>query len=563
MEPLTTLLLFCGAMFLGSLGVGLIPLSLSLCGSRLHMFSVFGSGLLLGTALLVIIPEGVDSLYKAMEPATKPLLGSDEHSDVHASESLLSAHQWIGLSLTLGFAWMFALDTLISILTNAPHHLHHGHTHGPCDSSGECNEDTDLLERHRTSSEQQHSGPNHSHSHSHSHAQPQITEISLTTTLSSSAEGSIASTMEDHSSSPTGSRIQGRSDGTQNLSTTVGSGSMSVARSRVTHSYHGSRPGSPDPLAAHQEIDILPSSEDTTAAEAETALFAAPPSGSASSKQRRSPTTTPTTTTTTNSHRHTHGTFTSLLSPATIGMLIHAAADGMALGSATATASAEADSSSSGHDHGHVHVHGGGGSSSGMSLIIFFAILLHKAPEAFGLCTQLLQEGQSRPAIKRTLVVFALAAPLMALATYAATGLVRLGAASTGPTDDGSAAESTILMRKFTALLLLFSAGTFLYVAAVHSLPETMCNDLPEEDTCDTHHHHHHHAAHPNPAGHPHSRMISTRSSIDLGGVESDLNPAPTSGLHFTQFRRHLLKRLGVLLVGMFLPLFISLGHSH
>ncbi|RKP36304.1 ZIP zinc transporter-domain-containing protein [Dimargaris cristalligena] len=386
-------------MFLGSLGVGLIPLSLSLCGSRLHMFSVFGSGLLLGTALLVIIPEGVDSLYKAMEPATKPLLGSDEHSDVHASESLLSAHQWIGLSLTLGFAWMFALDTLISILTNAPHHLHHGHTHGPCDST-----------------------------------------------------------------------------------------------------------------------------------EAETALFAAPPSGSASSKQRRSPTTTPTTTTTTNSHRHTHGTFTSLLSPATIGMLIHAAADGMALG---------------------------------MSLIIFFAILLHKAPEAFGLCTQLLQEGQSRPAIKRTLVVFALAAPLMALATYAATGLVRLGAASTGPTDDGSAAESTILMRKFTALLLLFSAGTFLYVAAVHSLPETMCNDLPEEDTCDTHHHHHHHAAHPNPAGHPHSRMISTRSSIDLGGVESDLNPAPTSGLHFTQFRRHLLKRLGVLLVGMFLPLFISLGHSH
>ncbi|KAK0748757.1 ZIP zinc transporter-domain-containing protein [Apiosordaria backusii] len=77
----------------------------------------------------------------------------------------------------------------------------------------------------------------------------------------------------------------------------------------------------------------------------------------------------------------------------TIGLVIHAAADGVAMGASATT------------------------SNVNVGLIIFFAILVHKAPAAFGLTSTLLKQGLSKRAARVHLMVFSLAAPVGALVT--------------------------------------------------------------------------------------------------------------------------------------------------
>lgn len=110
----------------------------------------------------------------------------------------------------------------------------------------------------------------------------------------------------------------------------------------------------------------------------------------------------------------------------TLGLVIHAAADGIAMG-ASATAS-----------------------NLSVGLIIFLAILVHKAPAAFGLTSVLLKQGVSKRAARVHLMVFSLAAPAGALATYSVISLIG------GGSMDGESGQW------WTGMLLLFSAGTFL-----------------------------------------------------------------------------------------------------
>lgn len=51
--------------FYRSFLAGLLPLSLSLSPRQLRLITALGTGVLVGTSLIVIIPEGVDTLYKA------------------------------------------------------------------------------------------------------------------------------------------------------------------------------------------------------------------------------------------------------------------------------------------------------------------------------------------------------------------------------------------------------------------------------------------------------------------------------------------------------------------
>ncbi|VDD90318.1 unnamed protein product [Enterobius vermicularis] len=118
---------------------------------------------------------------------------------------------------------------------------------------------------------------------------------------------------------------------------------------------------------------------------------------------------------------------------ATIGLVVHAAADGVALGSASATKRTD------------------------VQFIVFLAIMLHKAPAAFGLVSFLLVEGLERARVKRHLLAFSLSAPITALLTF-----YILVAGS----------DSSFSAHSFTGVLMLFSAGTFLYVATVHVIPE-------------------------------------------------------------------------------------------
>jgi zinc transporter 9 len=114
-------------------------------------------------------------------------------------------------------------------------------------------------------------------------------------------------------------------------------------------------------------------------------------------------------------------------SATTIGLVVHACADGIALG-ASSTAP-----------------------STTLSLVIFFAIMLHKAPAAFGLTSVLLKQGLTKKTVRTHLAFFSLAAPLGAFVTWAIVhtfGRGRLGG------DEG--------LTWSTGWVLCFSGGTFL-----------------------------------------------------------------------------------------------------
>lgn len=143
---------------------------------------------------------------------------------------------------------------------------------------------------------------------------------------------------------------------------------------------------------------------------------------------------------------------------ATLGLVIHAAADGFALGAAVAT--------------GQVSV----------QVIVFFAVILHKAPAAFGLVSFLMHAGLEKKYIQGHLLAFSAAAPILAITTYFILHA------------SGSSSQSQL---SATGIGMLFSAGTFLYVATVHVLPEVSSrarhqpSDLQQHTGPESHQHRH------------------------------------------------------------------------
>jgi len=123
----------------------------------------------------------------------------------------------------------------------------------------------------------------------------------------------------------------------------------------------------------------------------------------------------------------------------TFGLCIHSLADGIALGS-SAQASAKT------------------------SIIVFLAIVVHKGPAAFGLVSLLLSRSVPRRTIQYHLLLFSVSAPLGALFSFAVVS--RLGSA-----------YSEVQIGDLSGLFLLFSGGTFLYVAVSH-LPSRSLHGL-------------------------------------------------------------------------------------
>ncbi|EDU42324.1 Zinc/iron permease [Pyrenophora tritici-repentis] len=170
---------------------------------------------------------------------------------------------------------------------------------------------------------------------------------------------------------------------------------------------------------------------------------------------------------------------------ATIGLVVHACADGIALG-----ASSTAESTS-------------------LSLVIFFAIMLHKAPAAFGLTSVLLKQGLSKRKARTHLAFFSLAAPAGAIATWAIVhmfGRNHLGG------DEG--------LTWATGWVLCFSGGTFLYVA-MHSMSEATSQHGNEDPT--------------------------TNGYMDAYPGGNSLSKGD----------------IGIVMLGMLLPLVTQIGHAH
>lgn len=137
-----------------------------------------------------------------------------------------------------------------------------------------------------------------------------------------------------------------------------------------------------------------------------------------------------------------HSTFRKKSFSAVIGLIIHSAADGLALGAA-----------------GH----------SSIQWIIFLALIFHKAPAAFGLSTFLIKEGQSRKQVRGALFVFSIAAPI-------GNPKITKAALLTSIFLDMTNFEGTSAAIYWSGIVLLFSGGTFLYVSTVHILPEIYIN---------------------------------------------------------------------------------------
>ncbi|KAK0563177.1 hypothetical protein OC861_004951 [Tilletia horrida] len=208
-----------------------------------------------------------------------------------------------------------------------------------------------------------------------------------------------------------------------------------------------------------------------------------------------------------------------------LGLVIHAFTDGIAMGATSLTSAAQlqqqVDATTSPTTlhvrHSDMAAQDSSDPASSLRLIVFLAIMLHKAPAALGLSTLLLSQGGSRLAILRAVALFALSTPIGALVTYGLgywvleNGVVAAaaGGGGTGPINGGTIPplDSRLVVRVATSLLavtsrdagghgnddhgaaappppgglsskhigiaLTFSAGTFLYVA-MHALGELM-----------------------------------------------------------------------------------------
>jgi zinc transporter 9 len=109
------------------------------------------------------------------------------------------------------------------------------------------------------------------------------------------------------------------------------------------------------------------------------------------------------------------------------GLSAHAAADGLAIGSAAAA------------------------TSVAVTFMVAFAVIVHKMPAAFSLGIFAMHQYEQRSKAIRDVVLFSLATPIMIIiSAYFFQGL----------------ATETI------GLVLLFAGGTFLYVATVDTLPD-------------------------------------------------------------------------------------------
>ncbi|XP_053969106.1 zinc transporter ZIP9 isoform X1 [Anastrepha ludens] len=191
---------------------------------------------------------------------------------------------------------------------------------------------------------------------------------------------------------------------------------------------------------------------------------------------------------------------------ATLGLVVHAAADGVALGAAATT------------------------SHQDVEIIVFLAIMLHKAPAAFGLVSFLLHEKIERQQIRKHLLIFSLSAPLLTLLTYFGIGQEQ---------------KETLNTLNATGIAMLFSAGTFLYVATVHVLPELT------QSSGDNRLHLHEQYGY---------RLLDSalneiESQVDLRSSNGNTTRASSKGMRISE--------LIILICGALLPLVITFGHQH
>ncbi|KAH9519508.1 hypothetical protein Btru_002895, partial [Bulinus truncatus] len=137
MDDIWTMLALSLAMLIGCYLAGVIPLTISLTEEKLKLVTVLGAGLLVGTALAVIIPEGVHAMYsssndhqhvheyvreietkQALNVASVKELKNDQVglkepvADSELIHEKFDTHSIIGITLVAGFIFMLLVDQI-------------------------------------------------------------------------------------------------------------------------------------------------------------------------------------------------------------------------------------------------------------------------------------------------------------------------------------------------------------------------------------------------------------------------------------------------------------------
>ena len=96
------------AMFLGTFLLGWLPIMIKAPEPIMNLISVFGAGMLVGAAIIVVIPEAIKVIIEA---TFDPELAKEE---VIPEETSFN----IGIAIVAGFSMMLMIDESFKILKN-------------------------------------------------------------------------------------------------------------------------------------------------------------------------------------------------------------------------------------------------------------------------------------------------------------------------------------------------------------------------------------------------------------------------------------------------------------
>ncbi|KAH9464304.1 hypothetical protein MJO29_002114 [Puccinia striiformis f. sp. tritici] len=377
------LFILLAVMFISTFILGSLPLylSTSLSPARFHQLSIFSVGLLIGAALTIVIPEGIDTIYSSTIIPTSSANQTIQH-DLNQQQH--HHHSAIGLSLMGGFMLMFLIDqitripnlknksTLVPAVPNNPTKL----TKVICSDPSSSSQSTRLL-----SAASLENGP---------------------------AEEEGAGWNQDDRASKRSFENNGDDDDDENQ----------VLNANLSH---------------EEEVN--------------------------NNRQKK-----------TKSSRIQSNSFSTV-----IGLLTHSLADGIALGASSVPITTPIPTST---------LNGKESTAISLQFIIFLAIMVHKAPAAFGMVSVLLSEGLSKKTVRKILLGFSLAAPMGALLTYLGLTILNKLMHSSSPADviGGNLADISpdivhYGFKWWIGVTLLFSGGTFLFVAT-HALQTSSSSDV-------------------------------------------------------------------------------------
>ena len=96
-------------MFIITFFFGYLPSKMPLSKRSMNLVSIFGAGLLCGVSLLIIMPEGIEVVYKA-KISSLQVSADTKSEDLNEQVEKFGMHFYIGLSLMFGFAVMLIID---------------------------------------------------------------------------------------------------------------------------------------------------------------------------------------------------------------------------------------------------------------------------------------------------------------------------------------------------------------------------------------------------------------------------------------------------------------------